>query len=183
MKLEENMRIRNSGNDPKLVEFDDWLQQLGDGKLPSIDEIEPYIVLPQSLSVEINENEQDKQMQDAIEFTFGNIEANSASPTWRTFVSSRAILATTNNYANDINKLCLNQLPGEEIIIPSVDSTVNPDDATHYPVEYITSLQTAGIPPHQPTLKKGADGLRRTAVLPRPVQDTLRQLNLPIGLI
>ena len=95
-------------------------------------------------------------MQDAIEFTFGNIQANSTSPTSRTFVSSRAILATTNNYANDINKLCLNQLPGEEIIIPSVDSTVNPDDATHYPVEYINSLQTAGIPPHQLTLKKGA---------------------------
>ena len=95
-------------------------------------------------------------MYDAIESTFGDIETKSGSPEWMSFVSSRAILATTNNYVNDINKLCLSQLPGEEIIIPSVDSTVHPDDATNYPVEYINSLETSGIPAHQLTLKKNA---------------------------
>ena len=72
------------------------------------------------------------------------------------FAASRAILATTNEYVDDINKLCLNELNGEEIILPSADETVNPDDATHYPVEYINTLQASGIPPHKLILKKKA---------------------------
>ena len=71
-------------------------------------------------------------------------------------VSSRAILATTNNYVDELNMECLNQLNEEEIVIPSVDSTVDPNDATHYPVEYINTLKLSGIPPHKLTLKKGA---------------------------
>ena len=72
------------------------------------------------------------------------------------YVSSRAVLATTNEQVDAINNLGLNRLPGEPIVIPSADSTIDPDDATHYPVEYINSLQAAGIPPHTLTLKKGA---------------------------
>ena len=76
MKLEENMRIRNSGNDQKLVDFDNWLQQLGDGQLPSIEEDDSYITLPESLSVAIDEKEPDKHMNDAIEFTYGDKRRN-----------------------------------------------------------------------------------------------------------
>ena len=32
LRLIENMRIINNGNDPKLMEFDEWLEKLGDGK-------------------------------------------------------------------------------------------------------------------------------------------------------
>ena len=71
-------------------------------------------------------------------------------------VSSRAILATTTDQVDAINKLALDRLPGEEIIIPSADSTIDVDDATHYPVKYNNSLQAAGIPPHTLILKKGA---------------------------
>ena len=84
----------------------------------------------------------------------GDITSQSAPPQWMEFVASRAILATTNAYVDEINKLCLDRLPGDDIVLASADSTVNQDDATHYPVEYINSLQTAGIPPHQLTLKK-----------------------------
>ena len=47
----------------------------------------------------------------------------------------------------------LDKMDGEEIITPSADSTVNSEDATLYPVEYINTLQTSGIPPHRLTLK------------------------------
>ena len=33
VRLMENMRIQNNGNDPKLLAFDKWLERLGDGKL------------------------------------------------------------------------------------------------------------------------------------------------------
>ena len=72
------------------------------------------------------------------------------------FVASRAILAPTNEFVDDLNKLCLNKLDGDEIVIPSADSTVNSEDATLYPVEYINTLHTSGIPPHRLNLKKKA---------------------------
>ena len=93
-------------------------------------------------------------MNNAIEFTFGDIRQQSTHPTWMNVVSSRAILATTNNYVDELNMECLNQLNEEEILIPSVDSTVDPNDATHYPVEYINTLKLSGIPPHKVMLKK-----------------------------
>ena len=42
------------------------------------------------------------------------------------------------------------------ITIPSADSTVDPNDATHYQVEYINTLQASGLPSHKLTLKKNA---------------------------
>ena len=156
MRLEENMRIQNNGNDPKLIEFDHWLEQLGNGRLESVEEEDSFVTLPEQLRVKIDEKEQQKSMNDAINFTFGDITTKSAMPEWMEFVSSRAILATTNDFVNNINQICLDRLPGDEVIIPSADSTVDLDDATHYPVEYINSLQISGMPPHRLNLKKGA---------------------------
>ena len=48
--------------------------------------------------------------------------------------------------------------------------TVNPDDATHYPVEYINSLEDSGISSHRLILKKNA------------VVMLLRNLNISGGL-
>ena len=36
MKLKENMRIQNCRNDAKLLEFDEWIEKLGNVKLYSI---------------------------------------------------------------------------------------------------------------------------------------------------
>ena len=156
MRLRENMRIQNNGNDAKLREFDQWLENLGDGKIQQIEEDDSFIALPEELCVKIDENQVEESRNNAIDFTFGDITTKSALPEWLEFVASRAILATTNEYVDDINNICLSKLPDDEIIIPSADATVNPDDATHYPIEYINSLQTSGIPPHRLILKKNA---------------------------
>ena len=156
MQLEENMRIKNSVNDPQLIQFDHWLQQLGDGALESVEEEDSFVTLPEHLCVKIDEMQQQKSQNDAVDFTFGDISTKSGMPEWMEFAASRAILATTNEFVNDINKLCLDRLPEHEIVIPSADSTVDADDATHYPVEYINSLQTSGMPPHRLILKTGA---------------------------
>lgn len=93
-------------------------------------------------------------MNEAIKFTFGDIRQQSSHLTWMNVASSRAILATTNNFVDEFNMECLNQLNEEEIVIPSVDSTVDPNDATHYPVEYINMLKLSGITPHKLMLKR-----------------------------
>ena len=38
LKLNEHMRVLNNGDDTKLKEFDKWLEQLGEGKIPYLDE-------------------------------------------------------------------------------------------------------------------------------------------------
>ena len=170
LRLTENMRIRNNGNDPKLLEFDQWLEKLGDGKLPTLDEDNSLVQLPRELCTAINEDQVHVSRNDAVSFTFADIQAKSSSRDWLEFVASRAVLAPKNQHVDDINKICLDMLHGEESIIPSADSTVNPDSATHFPVEHINTLETAGIPPHKLILKKNA------------VVMLLRNLNINNGL-
>ena len=81
MTLEENMTIQNNGNHPKLIEFDNWLQKLGDGKLethPGTD----YVTLPDHLCSEIVDGEQLRSQDDAIKFVYGNIATQSALQDW-----------------------------------------------------------------------------------------------------
>ena len=61
-------------------------------------------------------------------------------------------------------------MPGEKITLASGDCTVDPNDATHYQVEYINTLQASGLPSHKLTLKKNA------------VVMLLRNLNISGGL-
>ena len=54
--LSENMRVKMNGDNPKLLEFDDWLQRLGDGK-PPCHKGTDYVTLPSGICTDI---EQDK---------------------------------------------------------------------------------------------------------------------------
>ena len=69
------MRIQNNGIHPKLVVFDNWLQNLGDGKLethPGTD----YVTLPDVLCSEIKEGTQVTCQDDAIKFVLGILKLN-----------------------------------------------------------------------------------------------------------
>ena len=46
-------------------------------------------------------------------------------------------------------------MQGEEIIYKSFDSTQTVEEAMHFPVEFLNSVNIAGIPPHKLTLKIG----------------------------
>ncbi|KAL4436797.1 hypothetical protein ABPG75_003936 [Micractinium tetrahymenae] len=48
----------------------------------------------------------------------------------------------------------IKQLPGERIY-QSADSVKDPEHATLYPVEFLNTLATAGLPPHELRLKPG----------------------------
>ena len=156
MRLSENMRVLKNGNEPKLVEFDQWLEKLGDGDIQTTNEQDSYIAMPEELCVKIEENKEKLSRDSAIDFTFCNLNHQATCSNWTDFVSSRAILATTNEFVDLLNTECLEKLEGEESILASADETVNPDDGTHYPVEYINTLKTAGMPPHRLILKNKA---------------------------
>ena len=126
MSLRENMRIKNNGDHQGMVDFDKWLLRLGEGTLDIVPGTESYATLPESQCVETEEDNLLEKTEEAIAFTFGDIESQSALSSWPDYVSKRAILAPTSKAVNDINDMCLRQLPGEDIVIPSVDYIIHP---------------------------------------------------------
>lgn len=128
MKLEENMIIQSSGSDPKFVEFDNWLEKLVARKLDTYQESD-YMTMPDPLSANIGKGKESSCPDDAIEFTFGDIETQSVLSQWAEVISKRATLGHTNNVVNQINFECLNQLPGASIVLRTVSRTEQVDDA------------------------------------------------------
>ncbi|CAH1099969.1 unnamed protein product [Psylliodes chrysocephalus] len=68
----------------------------------------------------------------------------------------RAILAPTNDSANIIKNFLLEKLPTDHIKYESVDTVVEVDNAVHYPVKFLHTLNPQRIPPHIFNLKIGA---------------------------
>ena len=119
MRLTENMRIFKNGNEPKVVEFDQWLEKLGDGDVPTTNEQESLITIPEELCVKIEENNKILSRNSAIEFAFGDLDYQAKCSNWTDFVSYRAILSTTNEFVDLLDTECLEKLNGEKIILPS----------------------------------------------------------------
>lgn len=70
-------------------------------------------------------------------------------------IYKQAILAPKNDMVHIINDQLLDEIPGEEQIYTSLDSTVDNDHAVQYPTEFLNSLQLPGMPPHKLKLKSG----------------------------
>ena len=138
------------------MEFDQWLEKLGDGDIPTTNEQDSFIAMPRGLCAKMEENKERLCRDSAIDFAFCDLNHQGTCSNWTDFVSSRAILATTNEFVDLLNTECLEKLEGEESILASADETVNPDDGTHYPIKYINTLKTAGMPPHRLILKNKA---------------------------
>nr|XP_034194992.1 uncharacterized protein LOC117611167 [Osmia lignaria]XP_034195335.1 uncharacterized protein LOC117611500 [Osmia lignaria] len=69
------------------------------------------------------------------------------------WLCERAILTPKNDKAGVINDTLLNSFDGVEMEYRSVDSVVQTDDAVHYPVEFLNTLNPPGLPAHKLLLK------------------------------
>ncbi|GFV81298.1 ATP-dependent DNA helicase [Trichonephila clavipes] len=72
------------------------------------------------------------------------------------WLKERAILTPTNNSVYNINNFLLNILTTKHAKYESVDSVVEAEDAVHYPVEFLNTLNPPGILYHVLNLKIGA---------------------------
>ena len=88
-----------------------------------------------------------------IDQIYPNIESNFQNIDW---LSERAILTPHNSSVNSFNEHLLESLPGENIVLPSVDSTTTEDEAVLYPTEFLNSLNPSGLPRHLLRLKIGS---------------------------
>lgn len=158
LELQENMRVINCGGQIAMAQrYDDWLVQLEDGTVPTIND-EGYIELASDMvnCSAIDEANIQHSIKQQADFVFGDMKEKCKEDNWAEFVSKRAILAPKNNDVNFNNPVCIEQLPGENIVLASADTTVEFGDVNQYPVEYLNTLNHASIPPHKLVLKKGA---------------------------
>ncbi|XP_074106849.1 uncharacterized protein LOC141532417 [Cotesia typhae] len=129
----------------KVQDFAKVLLDMGDGKIPeeegkiSISSIFCYTV------------------PDLISLThkiYPDIEK--AGVHCSSWFKERAILTPTNEQANYINNLLIEKLTTAQAKYQSVDQVIELENAVHYPVEFLHTLNPPGIPPHILHLKIGS---------------------------
>lgn len=79
-----------------------------------------------------------------------NIADNFQNTDW---LCERAILAPRNETVQIINQKILQDIPKEERTYLSNDTTVDPDKAVNFPIEFLNSLDIPGMPSHKLVLK------------------------------
>ncbi|OMP06331.1 DNA helicase PIF1, ATP-dependent [Corchorus olitorius] len=162
LHLTVNMRLTRPGLTPQMRSamkvFGQWLLDVGDGAVPSLsggDDCDGSLIeIPSDL---------------LIEYTGDPIEAivNEIYPTfcknyadW-SYLSQRAIVTPFNVVVDRINAFILDLLPGTAVDYYSCDrvsgsSFIDSGEISPYPVEFLNSLTSPGVPNHILKLKIGS---------------------------
>ncbi|KAL4083880.1 hypothetical protein QTP88_029196 [Uroleucon formosanum] len=143
LKLSKNMRV-HLGEEKFAGGFADLLLEIGNGEYPSFDEM---ITIPENLCTVVT------TVQDLISKIYPDIAHIHDKP--MEWLCERAILTPKNYQAAAINDTLLMSFEGEEKVYTSIDTVVNMDDATNYPVEFLNSLKPPGMPYHRLILRVG----------------------------
>ena len=109
--------------------------RLGDGEL----------LIPESMRADSD------SLQDLVDTVFPSIETKFSDANW---VGKRAIISPTNKEVEEVNLAVIQRLPGQEIVLKSLDSTE--EGGADYPPEFLNTVELSGMPPHTLGLKPGA---------------------------
>jgi len=69
------------------------------------------------------------------------------------FITSRAILTTKNDFVDEINDMLIAQFPADEKVYLATDETIDPKDQSEYE-DFLHALNPLGLPPYRLCLKK-----------------------------
>ncbi|PWZ18654.1 ATP-dependent DNA helicase PIF1 [Zea mays] len=141
LKLVSNMRAKN---DPWFAEF---LLRVGGGTEET--NIDGDIRLPDDVCVPYTGSDND--LDNLIDFAFPNLNENMSDST---YITSRAILSTRNDWVDMINVKMIDRFQGEHMVYHSFDSAMD-DPHNYYPPEFLNTLTPNGLPPHVLKLKVG----------------------------
>ncbi|XP_074324207.1 uncharacterized protein LOC141661121 [Apium graveolens] len=174
--LTKNMRLKQGESDSKseeLKKFAKWVLDIGNGhvsppRVCNFPATENQILIPSQFCDVQTENTVDNM----IRSTYPNFAHKGQSTQ---YLSERGILTPTNQTLGHLNSLIVDKLPGESVSYFSVDAVeefggTNEDLNEAFPIEYLNSLNVAGMPPHDLKLKVGA------------VVMLMRNLNQTLGL-
>ncbi|XP_014777595.1 uncharacterized protein LOC106874392 [Octopus bimaculoides] len=138
-----SMRVHIHG-DPLAAQFSNKLLDIGNGKLPQDPEDNLHHLPCGNMTASLEE------LKSKV---FPNIATNYKSQRW---LCERTIRAPRNVSVDKLNLNLLTQLPGPECSYRSINSVPDQQQATHYPVEFLNSLQPPTFPPHILIVKIGA---------------------------
>ncbi|PWZ32213.1 60S ribosomal protein L2, mitochondrial [Zea mays] len=141
LNLVNNMRAKN---DPWFAEY---LLRVGGGTEDTNSDGE--IRLPDEVCVPYSGSDND--LDNLIDFVFPNLNKNMSDST---YITSRAILSTRNDWVDMINVKMIDRFQGEHMVYHSFDSAMD-DPHNYYPPEFLNTLTPNGLPPHVLKLKIG----------------------------
>lgn len=130
----------------RAATFSEQLIALGEDKIPK-EKNTNEISFPETFCRKVN------SVQSLIRAVFPDMNKNYNNIDW---LFERAILAPTNEEVNKLNNQIQMKIPGECIKYKSIDSVIDEDQVTNYPLEFLNSLHSAGMPPHELILKVGS---------------------------
>uniref|UniRef100_A0A8I6XIC9 DNA helicase Pif1-like 2B domain-containing protein n=1 Tax=Hordeum vulgare subsp. vulgare TaxID=112509 RepID=A0A8I6XIC9_HORVV len=139
LRLVTNMRAHND------TWFADYLLRVGNGTEEADDQ--GNIQLPEDICVPSTGEMND--IEKLIDHVFPGLEENMSDPNYMT---SRAILFTTNDTVDKINIHMIDRFKGEEVIYHSFHSAQD-DKYGYYAPEFLNGLIPNGLPPHALKLK------------------------------
>ena len=111
----------------------------GDGELG-----EGELLIPEEMKTET------ANLSDLVDTIFPDIATRFNDASW---VGKRAIMSPSNKEVEEVNNAVLQRLPGEEVVLKSIDTTE--DGGADYPPEFLNSCELSGMPPHRLALKPG----------------------------
>ena len=89
-------------------------------------------------------------LSDLVDTIFPDIATRFNDASW---VGKRAIMSPSNKEVEEVNSAVLQRLPGEEVVLKSIDTTE--EGGADYPPEFLNSCELSGMPPHRLALKPG----------------------------
>jgi ATP-dependent DNA helicase PIF1 len=131
-------------NDPWFVEY---LLRIGGGTEDTNSDGD--IRLPDEVCVPYSGSDND--IDNVIDFVFPNLNENMSDST---YITSRAILSTQNEWVDMINVKMIDCFQGKHMVYNSFDSAMD-DPHNYYPPEFLNTLMPNGLPPHVLKLKIG----------------------------
>ncbi|XP_071577583.1 ATP-dependent DNA helicase pif1-like [Temnothorax nylanderi] len=144
LRLTINMRVHLRG-DKNLEQFAEYLLKIGDGSI-SITQ-NGYINISDIVGTCV------RTIDQIIDNVYPDIQNLTQKET--NWLCERAIVTAKNKAAEEINEIVLQKVTTECKTYKSIDTMVNGDEVIHYPIEFLNSLNPAGLPPHKLRLKVG----------------------------
>nr|AAL58156.1 hypothetical protein [Oryza sativa Japonica Group]AAP53342.1 hypothetical protein LOC_Os10g22130 [Oryza sativa Japonica Group] len=141
IRLSRNMRAQS---DPW---FSEYLLRIGNGTENTIRD--DYVRLPDEIVIAYGDSED--SVHKLINHVFPSLddEKNASSAS---YMSTRAILSTKNDYVDKLNANMIDRFPGQAKVYHSFDS-VDDDPHNSYPLDYLNSITPNGLPPHELIVK------------------------------
>eukprot|EP00267_Zea_mays_P035403 XP_008671145.1 uncharacterized protein LOC103648453 [Zea mays] len=141
LKLVQNMRAQS---DPWFAEY---LLRVGGGTEEANNDGD--VRLPDEVCVPYTGNDHD--LDRLIDDIYPNLNENMSNTS---YITSRAILSTRNDWVDMINMRMIDRFQGEQMMYHSFDTAVD-DPNNYYPSEFLNTLTPNGLPPHVLKLKVG----------------------------